>query len=219
MLVKDCMTRHPILISPDAKATEAQHLMAENHIRHLPVVGDGKRLQGLVTQRSFALDSDKVGSLNMWDITRYLSNLTVKNVMITAENILTIAPDRTVERAARILEEHKIGCLPVVENDVVIGILSQVDLLHSYQEMLGLPVEGVRVIMRMPDNKKGEFAKLTAFVAKQGWGIMGIGSYPAPRAPGYWDVVLKIPDVLLEQVQAALSQVEGQEIVDIRGVV
>jgi len=213
------MTRHPILISPDAKATEAQQLMAENHIRHLPVVGDGKRLQGLITQRSFALDSDKVGSLNMWDITRYLSNLTVKNVMLTRAKVLTIAPDRTVERAARIMEEHKIGCLPVVENDVVIGILSQVDLLHSYQEMLGLPTEGVRVTMRMPDNKKGEFAKLTAFVAQQGWGIMGIGSYPAPRTPGFWDVVLKIPDVSPDEVKHALSQLEGQEIVDIRSVV
>lgn len=215
MLVKDCMTRHPIMISPETRASEAQQIMSENKVRHLPVVGDGKRLLGLITRTRLQLKPDTLASLNMWEITRYLSGVTVKEVMLRAENVYTIEPDRTLERAARYLTEYKIGCLPVIEDGVVAGILSEIDLLYAFQEMLGLPSEGVRVTVRMPD-KEGEFAKLTTAIAREGWGIMGIGSFPSPRAPGYYDMVLKIPNVSLPLVREVLSGVPEQQIIDIR---
>ena len=52
MFVKDYMTRHPIMIAPDTRVIEAQKLMGENNIRHLPIVGDGKRILGLVTREA-----------------------------------------------------------------------------------------------------------------------------------------------------------------------
>lgn len=218
MLVKDYMTRHPILIPPETAATEAQRLMVENGIRHLPVVADGKRLLGLVTGQRLALKPDTMGSLNVWEITRYVSDLKVGDLMLDADEVHTIAPGRTIERAARIMAEHKIGCLPVIEEDVVVGILSEVDMLRCLQDMLGFAMEGVRVTMRMPD-QEGEFAKLTTFIANEGWGITGIGGFPTPRRPGYYDVVLKICHVTTDQVRDKLSHVEGQEMVDIRSVV
>ena len=219
MLVKDCMTRHPILIAPETPAAEAQKIMSENKVRHLPVIGDGKKLLGLITRQRLALKSDTMASLNVWEITRYLSDLKVKDVMLKADEVRTVEMDRTVERAARMMTDHKIGCLPVVDDEgIVIGILSEVDLLRSYQEMLGLPADGVRVTIRMPD-QEGEFAKVTTAVANNGWGIMGIGSFPAPRRPGFYDLVLKIPAVTVAEVQEVFSQVPEQEIVDIREVV
>lgn len=218
MLVKDCMTRHPVMVGPNTLAAEAQGIMLENKIRHLPVAGDGKRLMGLITRQRLALKSDAVGSLNVWEITRRLSNITVGDVMLKADEVHTIEPDRTVERAARSMTEHKIGCLPVIEENVVVGILSEIDLLNSFQTMLGLPAEGVRVTMRMP-NKQGEFAKLTSVIAKYGLGIMGIGSFPSPRRPGFYDMVLKIPRVTLVEVQKILGDIPEQEIIDIREVV
>jgi acetoin utilization protein AcuB len=135
--------------------------------------------------------------------------------MIQAENVRTIAPDVTIERAAQMLMENKIGCLPVIEDEVVLGILTEVDLLHAFQEMLGLPVEGIRVTMRMPD-KPGEFAKLTAVLGQHNIGVMGIGTYPTPKHQGYYDVVLKIRNVTAERAREVLGQVADQEIVDIR---
>jgi acetoin utilization protein AcuB len=217
MLVKDCMMRHPAMISPDAPAVEAQQVMAENKIRHLPVVGDGKRLVGLLTRRGLTLEPDKLGSLNVWEIGRYLSDLKVKKIMIPAKQVCTIESNRTVERAARFMEERGIGCLPVVDEDnAVIGLITESDLLRSYEEMLGLPVPGVRVTMRMP-NQWGEFDKLMTVVGKQ-WGVMGIGTYPSPRKEGYYDTVIKIPNVTLDEVKNVLGQVPGQEIIDIRDI-
>jgi acetoin utilization protein AcuB len=215
MLVKDCMTRHPIMIMPTTPAAEAQKVMAENNIRHLPVTGSGKRLLGLVTRQSFALQPNMLGSLDVWEISRFLNNFTAEKVMIQAENVRTIAPDVTIERAAQMLMENKIGCLPVIEDEVVVGILTEVDLLHAFQEMLGLPVEGIRVTMRMPD-KPGEFAKLTAVLGQHNIGVMGIGTYPTPKHQGYYDVVLKIRNVTAERAREVLGQVADQEIVDIR---
>jgi acetoin utilization protein AcuB len=216
MLVNDCMTRHPILIAPTMLATEAQRILTENNIRHLPVVGAGKRLEGLVTQQSFQLDPEMVGSLNVWDISRYLADLQVRQVMAKAKDVVTIRPERTAERAARLMMDHKVSCLPVVEDgDVVVGVLTEVDLLYAFQTMLALPEEGIRVTVRMP-NKKGEFAKLTAVLGQHEIGVMGVGTYPTPRREGYYDCVLKIRNVTEEQVRAALGQIPEQEIVDLR---
>lgn len=219
MLVKDCMTRHPIMVSPSTPASEAQRIMSSNRIRHLPVVGDGKRLVGLITRMTLVIDPAILGSLDVWEISRKLSGLTVEGLMLPASRVHTITPDKTIERAAQYMTEYKIGCLPVVEDgDIVIGILSDIDLLHAFQEMLGLPARGVRVTVRMP-NRPGEFAKLTAALAGQSWGVMGIGTFPTPRHDGYYDAVVKIPGITIAEAEALLSTVPDQEIVDIRDAV
>ncbi|MEZ4866700.1 MAG: CBS domain-containing protein [Caldilineaceae bacterium] len=218
MLIRDCMTRHPILAPLTMHASEAQAVMAENNIRHLPVVKDGKRLAGLITRECLQVKAETLGSLNVWEISRYLADQSVRDLMVKANDVITITQDRTVERAAAVLTEHKIGCLPVVEEgNLVVGIVSEIDLLRSYQEMLGLPNEGVRVTIRMP-NRHGEFVKLMAVLVEQNWGVMGIGTFPTRRQPDFYDAVIKIPNVTVEAVQAAFSTVANQEIVDIRAV-
>jgi len=218
MLVKDCMTRHPIMISPETPAAEAQQIMAENQIRHLPVVGGGKRLLGLITRQRLALKPDELGSLNIWEISRRLSDMKAQKIMLPAAQVYTIDTDKTVERAARIMTDHKVGCLPVIDEDVVVGILTETDLLKSFQIMLGLPAEGVRVTVRMPGGV-GIFTQVIVAISEKGWPIMGLGSFPTRKQPGYWDTVFKIAGVGTEEVEAVISSVPEQEIVDIREVV
>jgi acetoin utilization protein AcuB len=218
MLVKDCMTRHPIMISPATAAADAQKIMTESKVRHLPVTGKGKRLKGLITRQSFSLAPDVLASLDVWHITRYLSGLTVKELMVKADKVHTIAPDKTVERAAQIMSDHKIGCLPVIEDDVVVGIITEIDVMQAIQMMLAMRAEGVRVTVRMPD-RPGEFAKISAALGENKMGVMGIGTYPSPRREGSYDVVLKIPGVTTAAVREVLGQIPDQEIVDIRDVV
>jgi acetoin utilization protein AcuB len=215
MLVKDCMTRHPTMIPDTTPLTEAQQIMVENKIRHLPVAGNGKRLLGLVTRQSLAFKPEFLSSLNVWEITRYLSGMTVKDVMLKANQVYTIEPERTVEVAAKIMTDEKIGCLPVIEDGVIIGMLTEIDLLRSYQLMLGLPHTGVRVTIRMPD-RLGEIAKIVKALADNQLGVLSIGTYPTPRREGFYDAVLKISRVSQAEVVRILSQIEGQEIIDVR---
>lgn len=219
MLIADFMTRHPVLVPSTMAASEAQKVMTENKIRHLPVVESGKRLVGLLTNARFALHSDALSSLNLWEISRYLSDLHVNQIMIKAKDVVTITPNRTAERAAAIMSEQRIGCLPVVdEEQVVIGIITEIDLLRVFQSMLGLAHKGVRVTVRMP-NRKGEFVKLMAALAEQQWGVWGVGTYPTRNQPNFYDAVIKIADASETEVRTVLSNVAEHQIVDIREVV
>ena len=215
MLVKDYMTRHPLMAEPTMSIVEAQRYMGENNIRHLPVVGDGKRLLGLVTRQTLLVDPGRLGSLDVWEITRYLSGLTLKDVMIKASDVITVGQNTTIEEAAHIMVENKIGCLPVVEEGVVVGIITETDLLAHLMEMMAMRVPGVRATVRMP-NTKGELAKLVSAIAAQDWGIAACGGVPAPKEPGKWDAMVKIRYVSKKEVVAALEQVAGHEVMDVR---
>jgi acetoin utilization protein AcuB len=215
------MTRHPVMVSPETLITEARRVFVENGIGHLPVVSDGKKLLGLITHTHFSMNMDTLDSLDFWEISRKMSDVKVKNVMIKAKKIITVDPNTTVEFAANLLSENNIGCLPVVdEENQVVGMITTIDLLRSYQEMLGLPTPGVRVTVRMPAKKHGysEFAKLISSIADQDWGVMGIGTFPTPNHPESYDAVVKIPGVNIDAVRQVIEAIPEHHIVDIREV-
>jgi len=172
---------------------------------------------GLVTRQALLVDPGRLGSLNVWEIARTLSGLTLKDVMTKAKDVITVGQNITIEETARIMVEKKIGCLPVVEEGIVIGIITETDLLAHLMEILAVRVPGVRMTVRMPDIR-GELAKLVSVIAAQGWGILACGGVPAPKEPGKWDAVVKIQYVSKEEVVAAFEQVEGHEVVDVREV-
>ena len=130
MLVKDVMIRHPVMVTPDTPATEAQQIMTETPTRYLPVVEDGRRLVGLVFPERFSLSPDILTSLNVWEITRRLSNLKVRDVMLKDKDVVTVTDDTTVERASQMLSDMDIRCLPVVEEGIVIGLITEAILLN-----------------------------------------------------------------------------------------
>lgn len=217
MLVRDYMTRHPVMVEPSISVMEAQGVMAETHVRHLPVIQEGKRLVGLLTRERLRIPPTDLGSLNVWEISRFLSNLKVRDVMVQRKDVITIEPDATVEEAAQTMAENRIGSLPVLEEDIVVGIITEVDLLVQLSQLLGAGVKGVRATVRVPD-AIGEFAKITSAIASRGWGIYSGGGVPAPKHPGYWDMVVKVRNVKKDEIAAVLQQIEGQELIDVRDV-
>lgn len=216
MLVRDYMTRHPILVEPSVGLAQAQRIMLENHIRHLPVVSDGKRLLGLITRQRLAISPELLASLDVWEITRYLSGLTAGKVMITGDDLHTVGPDATLEEAAGLLIRYKLGGLPVIEDgNVVVGIITETDLLVELQHLLGARDAGWRVVIRVPD-RAGELRKIIRVISDNGWGMMAMGSVRSPRRPGFWDVVIKVRHCGRDALMTALSTIEEQEIVDVR---
>jgi acetoin utilization protein AcuB len=215
MFVKDYMTRHPVMVDPDTSLVEAQALMAEAKVRHLPVIRAGKRLEGLVTRERLRIPPTELGSLNVWEITRFLTNLTVTDVMVKKTDVITIGPEAALETAAQIMVKNRIGCLPVLEEDIVVGIITETDMLVQLADLLGGGVHGLRVTIRMPD-EVGTFAAITSAIAARGWGIYASGCVPAPKRPGFWDGVFKIKGVPQDDLVAVLEKIADQEIVDVR---
>jgi acetoin utilization protein AcuB len=217
MFVRDYMTKHPVMVEPTMSIMEAQGIMAEAKVRHLPIAERGKRLVGLLSRERLRIPPAELSSLNVWEITRFLSNLRVQDVMVKAKDVISIDPGATIEEAAQTMARHKIGCLPVLEEGIVVGIITEQDMLVHLAELLGCSVSGVRATIRMPD-RIGEFAKVTGAIASQGWGIYASGGLPAPKRPGFWDVVIRVRDVPKDDLAAVLKEIEGQELIDVRDV-
>ena len=216
MLVSEYMIKHPPMVSPELSVVEAQHYMSENNFHHLPVVKAGKRLIGLLTRQTLLFDFGRLSSLNVWDITRQLSDLKVQDVMIKARDVITIDSDTPIEQAARVMVEHQVGCLPVVSEGIVVGLITKNDLLNQLSEMMAGQVSGVRITIQMP-MIKGELAKLVAVIAGNGWGIETMGGVLSPKDPEKWNAVVKVRGPK-DEVVAALSGIEDQKILDAREV-
>jgi CBS domain-containing protein len=127
-LVKDWMTPEPVTIGPDTTLPEAARLMKECRIRRLPVVENG-RLVGIVTMGDVREASPSAAtSLSIYELNYLISRLSVREIM--THDPIAIAPDTSIEAAARLMLEHKIGGLPVVDGDKVVGIITESDIFR-----------------------------------------------------------------------------------------
>jgi acetoin utilization protein AcuB len=217
MLVRDYMTRHPLMVQPTMCISDVQRYMAENNLRHLPVVGDGKRLVGLVTKQSLMVEPGRLRSLNVWEISRYLTSEHIDTIMIPADQVITITGEATIEEAAHKMIEERIGCLPVVEEGIVVGIITETDLLAQLSEIMArsAKVPGVRATVQMP-NIPGTLAKMVNAISSRGWGILALGGAVNRDDPMIWDAVVKIPGASEDEVREILGQVEGHQVIEVR---
>lgn len=127
-LVRDWMTPNPITIVPKTTLPEAHNLMKESKIRRLPVVDRG-RLVGIVTLGDVReAEPSNATSLSIYELNYLLSKLTVDKIM--TRDPLTISPDATIREAAHIMLEHKIGGLPVMEGERIVGIITESDIFR-----------------------------------------------------------------------------------------
>jgi acetoin utilization protein AcuB len=160
MLVRSRMTRDVKTVSPDTSLADALNVSRTHRIRHLPVVV-GTRLVGLVTDRDLRLAMPPIWAAQQEELHRALHTRTVGEVMAT--RIITASPDLPVEDAGKLLYENRIGCLPVLEEDRLTGILTETDLLRAFVELFGTTQPSSRIEVRMP-NKPGELARVVRLI-------------------------------------------------------
>ena len=130
MKVRELMTGAPITVSPDTSVFDARRLMLKERIRHL-LVTDDRRLVGIITDRDIRLNlPSQARSLSMWEVNYLLAKLTVGQVM--TKGVIIIGPDQDARAAAQLMLEHKVGALPVLDGEVLIGILTETDILRAF---------------------------------------------------------------------------------------
>jgi len=128
------MTSDVFTVGPDEAITTLQDLMNEKRIRHVPVVDDDGALLGLVSERdvlrrTFNQEADLPLSLQL-DV---LTAVKVRDIMTW--EVETIDADENLSTAAQIMLDNKYGCLPVVEEDVLAGILTEADFVKFVAEV------------------------------------------------------------------------------------
>jgi acetoin utilization protein AcuB len=221
MLVKERMTVHPLTMEPTASITEVHRYMRENDIRHLPIVRKDGKLVGLVTRETLlqAMPSS-VTTLSIWEMNYALNKVKARDVMV--REVITVEEDIPIEKAARIMAENKIGCLPVMRNapetgasgQALVGIITDTDMLATLMELMGARQAGIRVTLQVPD-VPGELAKVTAAIAEQGGDVVAGGTYPAEE-PLKANITLKIRHVPQDELVASLRALEDVDVLDVR---
>ena len=132
MRVEQLMTRALITAAPDTSVAEARSLMARERIRHLLVL-DGTKLAGIVTDRDIRLNvASPATSLSVWELNFLLAKLTVGDVM--TKTVIVVDSARDARDAARIMLDHRIGALPVLDGDQLVGILTETDLVRAFAD-------------------------------------------------------------------------------------
>ncbi|BAH80950.1 CBS domain-containing protein [Streptococcus dysgalactiae subsp. equisimilis] len=168
MSVKDYMTKEVISISPEESVAHAADLMRDKGLRRLPVIEKGQ-LVGLVTEGTMADASpSKATSLSIYEMNYLLNKTKIRDIMI--RQVVTVEPDASLEDAIYEMMTYKVGVLPVVQNNQVVGIITDRDVFKAFLEVSGYGVEGIRVVL-LADNAVGVLAKIADCLSQENLNI------------------------------------------------
>lgn len=196
MLVRDCMTRDPISVRPESDPLAAVALLKSARIRRLPVVDADGHVVGIVTQNNLEIFLSKAPSPGIMK-----RQHKVEQVMTTP--VITVSPDHPLEEAARLMIERKISCLPVVENDRLVGVITDTDIFRQFVNLLGGQAEAVRITLVIPD-VRGQLAKIAAAIANIGGNIRSVIIYRTAQSECDCNVSVWVQDVARETLETTL---------------
>jgi acetoin utilization protein AcuB len=159
MLVQDIMTKKVVAIDPEMPIIDVNKLMEQRNIRHFPIL-EKSQLIGIVSDRDIRV----VGS----EHPKALKGVTLKDAVrrIMKSPVLTTHPLDPVEEAAKVLHEHKIGAMPVVSDDELVGIVTGIDFLEAMVKMTGVHSATTRLEVEV-DNRPGALASVLESIAKK----------------------------------------------------
>jgi acetoin utilization protein AcuB len=157
----------------------AQALMAVNGIRHLPVL-DGSDLVGIISERDIraVLIPQRGSGSGRKTKAYYLPQDVLVEEAMTADP-LWVAPESDIEEAARLLVTNKIGCLPVMEDGGVVGIITDTDILQIFSQIMGILEASSRIDVELGKDARA-LEKATEIIRRHDGSIISVGILPGP---------------------------------------
>jgi acetoin utilization protein AcuB len=213
MKVKQRMTPSPITASPDSTHRQAVQMMRENSIRRLPVVDDKGKLVGIVSESDLLSTApSQATTLSIYEVYTLLEKLTLKQIMSTP--VIAVDEDCGLANAAHIMFENKIGCLPVVRGEELVGIITETDIFGTLVEVLGGGEPGLRVDLRVVD-QKGVLATVAQTIAEADGNIVSLTTFHGEDT-AHTILSIKVRGADKDGLRSGLTALEGVEIVDFR---
>ncbi len=209
MKVSDRMSTEVFTISIDANVNEAFRIMKEKNIRRLPVMDQG-RLVGIITLGDLNQASPSAAtSLSIHELNYLLARTRVRDVFPPHQEVITVTPQNYIETAAKLMLQHQISGLPVMEGDKLVGIITETDLFRALIDILGVKRPHTRIDTLIPEGP-GSLAEITGLMASKGINIINTVVY-FDDALSKYKVILRIEELDYEQVVEALRS-KGYEI-------
>jgi len=180
LTVRDVMATDLVTVRPHQSARHAYRLMRDHRFRHLPVVEDGQ-LVGILSDRD----------LRPVLLSPTLTRARVGELM--SEDLTTVVPDASVEEAASLLVVKKIGCLPVVADGRLVGIVTETDLLAVLVELLGLLTQSTRLDVGVAGGPDA-YERIVEIIRAHDGRIISVGAVPGSEGKTVFSVRLEPRD-------------------------
>lgn len=198
------MKMNLLTASPDTTVFKAREMMDAHRVSHLPVTDGKARLLGIVTDRDLKEAwASPATTLSVHELTYVLQKLTVSNIM--TKQVITASPDMTIERAAQILYENKIGALPVVKDGRLTGIITTTDLMKVLLMALGMSDDSKRLSILAQD-RSGALAEVARLMQQEGIDVISILSLPLHGHQDIWQLIIRVS---LAAYSKAVEVLEG----------
>lgn len=190
MKVKNWMKADPVTIERTKLIQEADELMKEHSIRHLPVV-DGDQLVGFITQTD----------LRQYFFPSMVEDIPVHDIMTV--NPITINANSSIDQAARLIHDYKIGGLPVMDKKMLVGVITASDIVSGFIEVMGLLQSSTR--LDVVADKEGGVEDITRIVKENDIEIFSVAteSQPSRRKVYYFRLGKGDIDPVVEALEAA----------------
>lgn len=189
MLVEDVMKRNVITLPPTASIHEALLLLRKHRIKHIPITNEENHVIGIVSDRDirdaspsiFEKDSDQV-------------ELQKEIQSIMSYPVITVHPLDFIEEIARIFYDEEFSSLPVVNNNKLVGMITERDMLYTFIQLTGTHVQGSHIQIKIP-NEPGQLPKVTAFFSERNLNIISVLIYPYKKDPHYQILVFRFETI------------------------
>ena len=171
VIVEEIMKKNVITLTEDATIEDAMAVLNNHRIRHIPIVDELNQVVGIVSDRDIRDAGPSTLDKN------HKVNLDQPISIIMKRNVFTAHPLDFVEEISSDFYEHNIGCLPIVEDEKLVGIVTETDMLHTLVKLMGAHQPSSQIEVRV-ENITGKLAEIAAIFKKSNVNITSVLVYP-----------------------------------------
>ncbi len=205
MIVEEIMRTEISTLTENDSIADALKIMNEKKIRHLPIINEERKLMGLVTDRDI-----RDASPSIFDTEKFKEEMQNPVKVIMKTDVITGHPLDFVEEISAILYEHRIGCLPILKDDKLVGIVTETDLLRTLVELTGAHQPGSQIEVKV-ENKAGMLCDIATVIRNRKANIQSVLVYQDKSDENYKILVLRVqtmnPLLLIDELEKAGHQV------------
>ncbi len=206
MFVRDCMTHKPVTLRPDSDPLAGVAICKGGGVRHLPVVDAKGCVLGVVSRADLELFLSKSESPGVMKRQHRVDQVEIRETPL-------LRPDYPLEVAASLMVEYKTSCLPVMEDEQLVGVVTETDLFKALLQVFSGQRKGIRLTALTP-NLKGTLGVISTAVAEVRGDILSINVFEG-TAPDNRGLTLKVADASKEELIEAVEPMV-LEILDVR---
>ncbi|MBW2259828.1 MAG: CBS domain-containing protein [Deltaproteobacteria bacterium] len=198
------MHKDLVTIAPDTSLVKARDIIAEKGIEHLLVVDKEGNLIGVVSDRDLKQTwASPATTLSAHELNYLLKQLDVETMMVT--KIISVTPGTTIERAGLIMQENRIGALPVMDKKKLVGIVTTTDVTGVLLDALGIDGDSARFVVLIKD-RVGMVAEVSRILKEAEINIRSFVTWPEKEHPGVYHFVIRVGAADGEKAISALTK-------------